>query len=124
VNAKAEIPKDGKLRLRLALVERTVRYAGGNGLRLHHHVVRDMPGGPEGIELKEGHHEGQVSVKLDEVRGRIDDYLAKFQEGGRAFSSSPPALKAADLAVAAFIQDDQSKAVLHAVIIPVAPATP
>lgn len=124
VDAQAEIPKDGKLRLRLVLVERIVRYTGGNGLRLHHHVVRDMPGGAEGIELKDGRHEGQVSVKLDELRGQLADDLAKFQEEGRAFAGIPPVLKGRDLAVAALIQDDKDKTVLHAVIVPVASATP
>src|SRR5262249_7346341 len=41
-----------QLRLRLALVEEQVRYVGGNTLRFHHHVVRALPGGDEGIALK------------------------------------------------------------------------
>lgn len=125
VNAQAEVPKDAKLKLRIALVEKSVRYIGGNGLRLHHHVVRDLPGGPDGIELKDGKHEGEIAIKLGEVRGRIEEYLSKFQEtSGRSFSARPPVLKSKDLAIAAFIQDDQDKSVLHAVIVPVSPATP
>src|SRR5262249_16651278 len=37
-----------KVKLRLVLIEDVVRYPGTNGQRLHHHVVRDFPGGVKG----------------------------------------------------------------------------
>jgi hypothetical protein len=40
-------------RLRLVLVEESVHYGGANGIRIHHRVVRSMPGGPAGFVLKE-----------------------------------------------------------------------
>ena len=40
--------------LRLAVTEEVVRYVGGNKLRFHHHVVRALPGGADGKELKDG----------------------------------------------------------------------
>jgi len=35
-------------RLRLVLVEESIRYVGGNKLRFHHQVVRALPGGVKG----------------------------------------------------------------------------
>src|SRR5205807_9525450 len=39
------------VRLRFVLVEDVVHYAGGNGQRFHHHVVRALPGGARGFAL-------------------------------------------------------------------------
>ena len=39
----ADLKKTGeKVRLRFVLVEDVARYVGGNGQRLHHHVVRAL----------------------------------------------------------------------------------
>ena len=32
------------MKLRLLVVEESIRYVGGNQMRFHHHVVRAMPG--------------------------------------------------------------------------------
>ena len=58
-----EEPGD-KVRLRLALVEEQVEYTGQNKISSHHDVVRAMPGGPEGIVLKEKTVTETVTVDL------------------------------------------------------------
>jgi thiol-disulfide isomerase/thioredoxin len=115
VDAKGE---NGKLRLRLALVEDTVRFAGGNKLRFHHHVVRAMPGGPEGIAFKDGRGEADVSVKLSDVKKAINAYLDSFEKDF-PFPKGRPPLDLKNLSVVAYVQDDADKSVLHAVTVPV-----
>jgi hypothetical protein len=106
--------EESKLRLRLALVEDTVRYVGGNKLRFHHHVVRAMPGGAEGASIRGGEGKSEVSVDLDDLRKGLEQYLSDYAKQGRGFAGTMPVLKLENLAVVAFIQDDSTKEVLHA----------
>jgi hypothetical protein len=103
------------VKLRFVLVEDVVRYPGANQQRLHHHVVRDFPGGVEGFKLekKEGKH--RATVDVGEVRKRLAKYLNDFAaKTPNPFlnPSRPLALK--KLKVVAFVQDDDSKKVFQA----------
>jgi hypothetical protein len=107
----------GNLKLRFVLIEDVVRYVGTNGQRLHHHVVRALPGGAGGIKLekKEGSH--KASVDLGEVRKTLTKYLEDYaaaakQGGGFPVPGRPMDLK--KLKVVAFIQDEESKEVYQA----------
>ena len=108
-----------QLRLRLALVQDVVRYAGGNKLRFHHHVVRGMPGGPQGKELVDGRCAAQFSVDLDETRAELDQYLKEFAAEA-AFPEPLPPFELTGLSVVALVQDDANKRVLDAVLAAVA----
>src|SRR5206468_6999194 len=67
-----------KLRLRLALVEPWVRYAGSNGLSYHAHVVRALPGGADGFSMaKEGVKE-TAQVNLGDLRQAVSKYLEGY----------------------------------------------
>jgi hypothetical protein len=107
-----------KLRLRLVLVEDSVRFPGGNGIRFHHHVVRAMPGGVEGVELKDGRGQSEVKVDLAEVRKTIDAYLTNFEKSF-TFAKGRAPLELKDLAIVAYVQDDSDKSVLQTVLVPV-----
>ena len=116
----ADLAKPGeKVSLRLALAEERVRYQGGNGIRYHHSVVRAMPGGPKGFPLPKASAEQTVTVKLDEVRAAnnkaLDEFADSLKKGGADFSfaSRPMALK--NLKVVAFVQNDETSEILHAV---------
>ena len=99
----ADLEKPGeKVSLRFALAEDRVRYTGGNGLRYYHAVVRAMPGGAKGFPLPKASAEQTVTVNLDELRAAI----AK---------SDGPALGSKGLKVVAFVQNDETHEVLHAV---------
>jgi hypothetical protein len=102
------------VRLRFVVVEELVRYPGGNGQRLHHHVVRALPGGVEGVALKEkaGKHAQTVSVaELEkELSGYLDDFTKK---NNFAFDDQPLELK--HLKAVALIQDNGTKEILQAV---------
>jgi hypothetical protein len=63
------------IKLRFALVEESIRYEGSNGIRFHHHVVRSMPGGANGLPLAGANETRQVSVNLAELRGNLTKSL-------------------------------------------------
>jgi hypothetical protein len=112
INAEvSDLKKTGEdVRLRLALVEDVVRFAGRNGQRLHHHVVRAFPGGVEGMALKDSSAKREVTVNLSDVRKSLTDYLA-----GREFPEDARPMNLKGLKVVAFVQDDRGKEVLQAV---------
>ncbi len=106
--------EDGKKRLRLILVEDTVHYVGGNGLRYHHQVVRSFPGGIDGFELKGADSKHKATVDVDELRKKLNDYLDEYAKG-RAFPSDKRPLELKKLKVIALIQDDKTHEILQAV---------
>lgn len=109
------IEKPGEdLRLRLALTEKEVRYAGPNQMRLHHHVVRAMPGGAEGLALTDKMAKQEVSVDLEKLRTDLAKYLDDFSKKS-PFPNSRRPLDLRNLHVVAFVQNDKTKEVLNAV---------
>lgn len=115
---KTDVAAKPKLCLRLALTEESIRYVGGNRLRFHHHVVRDFPGGVEGKQLEEGEAAVKLDLDLNDVRAKITDYLDEFTKQS-PFPAPIPKLELKNLALIAFVQDDATKRVLHAVEVPV-----
>lgn len=106
-----EVAEPGdRVRLRFALVEEWVRYRGRNNLPYHHHVVRAMPGGPEGIPVKGKSLKQTVAVALPALRKELTDYLdsQRFPDDQRPLGLRP-------LRVVAFVQNDATKEVLQAV---------
>jgi hypothetical protein len=117
---KKDEPSGSQLRLRLALTERTIRYRDGNGLLFQRHVVRDFPGGVEGKPFVAGSATLELTVDLDELRGRLNEYLR--QPGQISFyydqGNLPawwPKIELEGLTLVAFVQDDATKQVLDAV---------
>jgi len=109
-----------KPRLRMVITEEVVKYVGSNKLRFHHHVVRDMPGGADGVSLdKAGEltHSAKVDVKA--LRGEIEKYISDFEKS-RPFFGVKPAIDLKKLSVVAFVQDDESKEILGAASVDVA----
>jgi hypothetical protein len=102
-----------KVRLRFVLVEDVVHYAGGNGQRLHHHVVRAFPGGLDGFEMKEAKGEQTVLINLADVKKGLTEYLAEADKK-RAFLDDDRPLNLKNLKVVAFVQDDDSHEILQA----------
>ena len=125
--AEAKSLGDGKpgsaSKLRLALTEESIRYVGSNKLRFHHHVVRALPGGAEGTALSDG--KGKVEIKLDlaDLRKQLQEYLGQAAER-RPFPFALPEIALKDLSVVAFVQDDDDKAIVGAVSVPVTTVTP
>ena len=102
-----------KVRLRLVLVEDWARYKGSNGLQYHHRVVRAMPGGAKGFQLKQKDAEHTAEVDLEKLRKNLNKYLDEdYREGVRP-------MRLRDLRVVAFVQNDESTEVLHAIEVPI-----
>ena len=113
-----EDAKAGDLVLRLVLTEESVRYQGGNGVRFHHHVVRDFPGGVAGTALKAGKCDVNLTLDLDQVREGLSKYLTKFAEEYAPFPQLP-SIALEDISVVAFVQNNNDKSVWHAVTVKV-----
>jgi hypothetical protein len=110
-------------RLRLVLTERAVRYTGANKLRIHHHVVRDFPGGLEGKELSAGQGRLHVKLSLADLKRSIEEYLSELLKEAPIRPTIPP-IALEELSVVAFVQDDATKSILHAVSVPVEKSKP
>jgi hypothetical protein len=102
-----------KFRLRFALVEEMVRYAGSNGQRLHHHVVRAFPGGVEGKSLDAKTNQYTVTVQVPDLIQSLQKYLTAYG-ARRPFPGEDRPLELKELKVVAFLQDDETKMVLLA----------
>jgi hypothetical protein len=110
----SDLKKTGeKVRLRFVLVEDVVRYAGRNGQRLHHHVVRAFPGGVDGFPLKQASAKPSASVSLADLAKKLSEYLAKPAPQGPYVDDERP-LNLKHLKVVAVVQDDSSKEILQA----------
>jgi hypothetical protein len=97
----------------LLLVEETIRYVGGNGLRFHHQVVRALPGGAKGVEVKDKAAKQTVEVDLKDVRAALTKYLDDFAKD-RPFPYADRPLDLKHLKVIAIVQDDDSREILNA----------
>ncbi len=103
-----------QMRLRLALVEESVRYTGGNKLPTHHAVVRALPGGAAGVALTEKALTHTASVDLDSVKKAIQEYLADVEKE-KPFPNKERPLELKKLRVVAFVQNDKTREVWQAV---------
>jgi hypothetical protein len=110
--ADLEKPSE-RIRLRFALVEEEVQYTGGNTLKTHHHVVRDLPGGAAGFALKEKTAKQTATVDLKALRAKLTKYLDDYAKE-EEFPSKDRPLALKDLRVVAFVQNDQTKEVIEA----------
>ncbi|WP_439627238.1 hypothetical protein [Gemmata sp.] len=112
--ADLETPGE-KVVLRFALAEERVRYAGGNGIRYHHMVVRSMPGGTKGFPLAKKTAEQTVTFDPAEVRGALNKYLDNFVKADEPFPRPDRPLALKNLKLVAFVQNDATREVLTAV---------
>ena len=115
VEVTGATPEGEDLRLRLLLVEDTVKYVGGNGLRFHHHVVRGLPGGATGIVINEKNFRNVTTANLGEIKAGLKKYLADYPtESKREFPTKARPLDLAHLKVIAIVQNDKTKEILQA----------
>jgi len=102
------------VRLRLLLVEETVRYVGGNRVRFHHNVVRSMVGGAGGFALKDKDSKHTAAVDLDVLRKSLNGYLDDYNNNWRPFPNPDRPLDFANLRLIALVQDDATREILQA----------
>jgi len=115
--AKATVAVDApgeKVVLRFALVEERVRYRGGNGIRYHSAVVREMPGGVKGQPLTKKTQDVTAAINVNELRGKLAKYLDEYAKTEGDFPRPDRPLALTNLKLVAFVQNDSTGEVLQA----------
>jgi len=92
-----------------------VSYTGGNRQRLHHHVVRGLPGGADGFRLATATATKSAKIDLTALRRTLHGYLTQFEEQQGDFPDAAWPLDFKKLKVIALIQNDETKQILQAV---------
>jgi len=125
VDIQAEVTAPAKpeerLRLRIALVEEKVDYAGTNGIAEHHNVVRAFVGGADGYAVKEKSFKTTASVDIGDLKNELEKYLKKYAEK-KPFPTKDQPLELKNLKVVAFVQNQETHEVLQATQVAVTPA--
>jgi hypothetical protein len=103
-----------EMKVRLVLVEHTIRFIGSNKLRFHHQVVRAMPGGVAGFPVTKSDMEFEAAVDLSTLRNSLIAYLNKYADNERAFPQPQRPLDLSNLAVVAFVQNDETREIVQA----------
>jgi hypothetical protein len=104
--------KDKKIRL--ALVEESIRFLGVNKIRFHHQVVRALPGGAAGVAAMNPTTSVQAAVDIAELRTKLIAYLDNYALTQRPFQQVARPLDLQHLRVIAFLQDDVTHEILQA----------
>ena len=115
------VERAGGDELRLLVVEDTVKFVGGNQVRFHHHVVRAMPGGVDGIAIKDKAFKHSATVDLAEVRKGLTKYLDDYVAANpaRPFARPDRPMEMKDVKVIALVQNDTTKEIVQAIQIEV-----
>ena len=77
-----------------------------------------MPGGTDGFTLGEPSATRQVTADVGEIKGKLTQYLDEFA-ATRPFPKPQRPMELKNLKVVAFVQNDETKAVLQAAIVDV-----
>ncbi|MFT3879733.1 MAG: hypothetical protein QM703_08740 [Gemmatales bacterium] len=102
------------LKLRLLVVEESIKYVGSNKLRFHHQVVRAMPGGAEGIAIKDKNFKHHETADVSKIRAELTKYLDDYA-ASRPFPNANRPLDMKNLKVIAIVQNDKNAEILQAV---------
>lgn len=114
--ATAEVDAPGeKVMLRFAVVEERVRYRGGNGVRYHSAVVREMPGTAKGQPLTKKTQDVTATIDVAELRGKLSKYLDDYAKTEGEFPRPDRPLALTNLKLVAFVQNDATGEILQAV---------
>ncbi len=103
-----------ELKVRLLLVEESIKYVGSNKIRFHHHVVRGLPGGVEGAVVKSGAFKHTASTDLGQLRDQLSKYLEEYHANERPFPNDHRPLDFKDLKVIALVQNDKTGEIAQA----------
>lgn len=102
------------LKLRILVVEESVKYVGSNRLRFHHQVVRAMPGGAAGVDIKGKDFKHSVTSDVKEIQAALNKYLDEYA-ANRPFPTPNRPLELKSLKVIAIVQNDKTANILQAV---------
>jgi thiol-disulfide isomerase/thioredoxin len=136
VRVKADVSKvkatAKHVRLHVVLAEEQVRYSGENGVRFHPMVVRSMASKDKDglgfpVDPARGLKLDQVMFDVDKVvaeaKAHLDDFEVNNERFGKfQFMEKKHEIDPKRLVVVAFVQDEDSKAILQAVSFKLAPS--
>lgn len=100
-------------KLRLLVVEESIKYVGGNQLRFHHQVVRAMPGGANGVAINDKTFKHSATADVVDVRKELTTYLDNFA-ATRPFPKPERPMELKSLRVIALVQNDKTKEIVQA----------
>jgi hypothetical protein len=103
-----------ELKLRLVVVEETIKYVGSNQIRFHHEVVRAMIGGPAGVAVNDKAFKHSAAADIDEIKKGLTGYLDEFAATTK-FPSKKRPMDLGHLKVFALVQNDKTKEIVQAV---------
>jgi hypothetical protein len=120
------------VRLHIALVEKSIGYAGGNGISTHAYVVRKIIDGIKGVSMKLSGNGEKItrSIELAQVERELRGYLdtvSRHPSWRPSFVNfpgwkiRPDTINPANIAVVAWIQDPESQEILQAFFCDVEP---
>jgi hypothetical protein len=118
-SAKSETPASGEYRLRMLLVEERIPMPEARcGIRVQEMVVRWQIDGGDGAVPKDGKFAVTETVSIVDIRKRLTEDLARFERlQGMNFPEKPLEMKS--LFVIALVQDETTREVLQAKLVPV-----
>lgn len=122
LSLKAKNTVDKNLSLHIALVEKSIKYSGSNGITNHIFVVRSLKNGADGITLTANNNKLSESFNIDEIEKNISNYLddptkdPSWRKGTafKGWNQRTDKIDRNNLAVAAWIQDNNTKEVIQA----------
>ncbi len=112
-----KVEKPQQLLLRLVLVEKAIRYAGRNGQRIHHQVVRSFVGDPKGLALENSTGSQEIKVNIDTVKSDLEAYLDASNKR-RPFPDDERPLNLTELSVIGLLQNIETKEIIQATKVP------
>ncbi|MEZ6139953.1 MAG: hypothetical protein R3B84_05210 [Zavarzinella sp.] len=111
VNIKGLKGLSKELKIRVLVVEESIRYVGGNQLRFHHQVVRAALGGVEGKSVTGDTFNGDFTGKISEIKTELEDYLTNFS---RPFPNPDRPMDLVNLKAIVLVQDDVDGRIIQA----------
>ncbi|RPI88862.1 MAG: hypothetical protein EHM42_04025 [Planctomycetaceae bacterium] len=106
------------VRLRLALAEEKVAMPARNGIRMHHMIVRTLPGGPDGIAPRDGKLSFDGLAEIGKLRERIEAYLEDVEkESEEKFDRKPIDLR--KLVLVGWLQNEETGEIIQSASVPV-----
>jgi hypothetical protein len=107
----------GPVTVMLALVEKQVRYSGGNGIRFHPMVVRKLVAAGR---ITNGGFAGRQTLDLKTIVRETQTLYGEYVKNNPGAAMLVlPEIDPANLMLVAFMQDDTTKEVLQSAIAPV-----
>ena len=103
--------KSEKIVLRFVLVEERNFFLAPTGIRYHHNIVRDFPGGFQGFPVDLKGQDVTATVNLDKVMASQQAFFKKFADAEEKIPDI--IINSKNLRIVAFVQDATNNTILQ-----------